>query len=521
MKIVIVALVVAILAAGVATAFTVNTSSYLVASTHLGLTGGLGNSSSYSFRSLGTFEQAGNMLVRTPTYLLNLGYYETQLAAELTFAVNVSLVSPADGAFLNESTVNFTSLAVTAGSLDECSLYTNESGWMVVQTSGSVVSGVNYSWAPDLFADGEYSWNVLCNTTSGNESFAPANASFTVDTTPPTGSFDEPGLVAVSSPVSFVINHSEANPDAVTLRVDGANYTQSYSGAITSFSVPLAEGVYSYNATLNDSAGNELFLGPFTLNVSYVNITITNLRFSPSPPFAGVDNELTSLVSGSPVAVWARVQRNNLSPVNYTASGPSTDPAQYSVTAPGGSWGIGDNITVRWYAQDAFGNLYNSTAVTRVVVRNQPLGGSVSTPAKDPAPAAPGLLNTSVDEVVLATKNQVRVPVTVVGGDECVISRIHVRDVVGTRYLDERVRINAYRVDAQGMTVPRNETFYVTVQPRTWQTVSGGGELVVESDNCPDLKIPFRAQVGWGTIARESLLEVSTWLTRVVQGVTS
>jgi hypothetical protein len=97
-------------------------------------------------------------------------------------APNVTLVSPANGSTqTNSAAVTFA--YTPTDDLDQaltCNLYTNSTGsWLLNQTRTVTNSTTD---TPSLtLVNGDYKWNVQCNDSEGNTSFAPANYTVTVN----------------------------------------------------------------------------------------------------------------------------------------------------------------------------------------------------------------------------------------------------------------------------------------------------------------------------------------------------
>ncbi len=102
-----------------------------------------------------------------------------------TIDPSVTLDAPGDDTFVTSQafellyTVNDTNLA-------NCTLYTNQSGsWLANQSNSTpLINGGQNNFSIEL-PDGAYTWNVECRDLAGSSSFAAANFSVKVDTTPP------------------------------------------------------------------------------------------------------------------------------------------------------------------------------------------------------------------------------------------------------------------------------------------------------------------------------------------------
>ena len=97
----------------------------------------------------------------------------------------------------------------------------------------------------------------------------------TLDNTDPEVDFISPTPVNNSnqSSASFDVNvtHNETNPDTIQLYFDDElNQSDSYSGTETEFTIDaIVEGVHTYYAWLNDSAGNSYTTEIRTITTDY------------------------------------------------------------------------------------------------------------------------------------------------------------------------------------------------------------------------------------------------------------
>lgn len=98
----------------------------------------------------------------------------------------VTLVSPADDSTTASDTVTYNVSASDMGSgLDNCTLYTDESGWDVESTKTFTGASDWDTWVVADYDNGNYEWNAYCCDVEGNCDWATSNYTITV-AAPPT-----------------------------------------------------------------------------------------------------------------------------------------------------------------------------------------------------------------------------------------------------------------------------------------------------------------------------------------------
>ncbi|MEE8167322.1 MAG: PGF-pre-PGF domain-containing protein [Candidatus Hydrothermarchaeales archaeon] len=126
---------------------------------------------------------------------------------------------------------------------------------------------VNGSYgAPERTADWANTWTdnavhtIYCRVNDGFVTSSDVSTTVIADKTAPTIDFTSPtppdnANLSVTS-VTINISHDETYPDTLILNWNGSNQTQTYSGLYTNISKSVSDGVYTYYAWVNDTAGN-------------------------------------------------------------------------------------------------------------------------------------------------------------------------------------------------------------------------------------------------------------------------
>ncbi len=177
---------------------------------------------------------------------LNLGTTSTyNFTVDLTDPT-VSLNAPPDNEFVQGSTIPF-NYTPTDLNLHTCVLYGNFTGsWSDDILNTSLTSGQPNTLTKTV-SDGTYLWNVYCNDSAGRSTFAVANWTVKVDTTPP--QYDNITVVP-ASPATY-------SPSAVyqfnitwtdNFALDVVNFENNFSGTLQNESLSDAgASVYNYS----------------------------------------------------------------------------------------------------------------------------------------------------------------------------------------------------------------------------------------------------------------------------------
>jgi len=144
--------------------------------------------------------------------------------------------------------------------LEVCELWGDFTGaFEKSQTDASPSSGSENTFDQTL-GEGEYSWNIWCNDTQGNEAFN-GNKTFSIDSTAPGISISEPAGAKTSRtsiPLEFSV--TDASPTTCVYNVmQGASEEVSNTTVVCSESAALdvsTDADFVLNLYVNDSAGN-------------------------------------------------------------------------------------------------------------------------------------------------------------------------------------------------------------------------------------------------------------------------
>jgi hypothetical protein len=160
-------------------------------------------------------------------------------------AVQFDVQTPANGTYNSSKTI--TAVAGDNYGLSLIELYVNGS---VVNSSST--SPVSYQ----LPGEGTYVFYATVNDSAGNVNQTEAR-SVTIDLTAPTIQFVDPtpsNATVTNSPITINVTADDGNLDTITLYVEGSPVASSATSPLT-YGVS-TEGVYSYYAVANDTAGN-------------------------------------------------------------------------------------------------------------------------------------------------------------------------------------------------------------------------------------------------------------------------
>lgn len=214
-----------------------------------------------------------NLTKEEVTYLYNTGTPKVLAAGGGSGAggdVVVNLTKPVDNAVNGSNSINFTYSTYSdsdGGTLDTCQVYTNSSGWANNYTESSPVNNTNNS-AVITLPEGDYIWNVWCNDSVGNSSWAANNYTLSVDTTSPTISTTfENNFFAFASGfggpqnISGVINITDGNLYSINISTDVEQifYNLSYSGNFLEYNLSHNVSGYSpgvHNLTIRAADGH-------------------------------------------------------------------------------------------------------------------------------------------------------------------------------------------------------------------------------------------------------------------------
>jgi tetratricopeptide (TPR) repeat protein len=277
----------------------------------------------------------------------------------------VLLVSPSDGSYSRQSSISFTYVP-DDNNLDLCTLWTNSTGaWQENSTNTSPVDNQVNTFGPLSFAEGSFIWNVLCNDTTSQESWAPVNNSVIIDWTAPVLSFSA-GTPADSETVA---NHTiqlylaitEMYPDYLIVTWNGTNNTISFGqGSSYVYNKTVStDGYYNFLAHMNDSAGNLNATEQREILVDTTAPLVINMSVLPSTARPFQTFNITAHVSDMSAVsyVYAEIAMPNLTALNVSCTGLGGIlwSCTYNASANG-------NYSIRTYTSDSNG-WTNSTGI--------------------------------------------------------------------------------------------------------------------------------------------------------------
>jgi hypothetical protein len=209
---------------------------------------------------------------------------------------STTLDSPGDNSYIANAGanngLNFTS--TDASNLVDCEVYTNMSGsWAINYTNASMTTGVQESMNISGTADGVYFWNVQCNQTSDNATWAEdSNRTFTIDSTAPVVmSYLTPANNTATNDTTPTIRWNQTSEtnfgsyfvqisrnSVFTSVVQTVNITSISSNTTTFSSLP--EDLYYVMVSAIDRAGNEAN----ATSILYLRVVTTNLSLTLNNP---------------------------------------------------------------------------------------------------------------------------------------------------------------------------------------------------------------------------------------------
>ena len=208
----------------------------------------------------------------------------------VTFSVNlappsITLSYPLNGIWLNYSqNIPFNYTPTDSDGISSCRLYGDFTGTQQLnQTDTTITSGVINQFFLNL-SSGDYLWNVFCNDTGNNGAWGnpSSNETFYVDTIYPlidygVGVYSNQQNVTANS--LFVnVTVTESDEKNITFNLYNAtaliNSTVSTSG-LRSINYTGLQGLYSFNVTIYDYAGNKNVTSTRTVRLDNTGPTIT------------------------------------------------------------------------------------------------------------------------------------------------------------------------------------------------------------------------------------------------------
>lgn len=286
-----------------------------------------------------------------------------------TMNPSITLNSPSTNAYRNAPNATF-SYTLTDAWPSVCNLTINRTGAFVTNlTNTTPVSGIANTMDVNL-STGIYKWNIYCNDTSARTSTTSTNFTITIDTTFPMVGFEYPVNDFNFSGATVKFNGSSNDTN---LYLTSHNFTSKFptnNGTNASFQFintsGLADGNYSVNISVNDSAGNlntstNLYFrvdntAPTTHDIFPVNGTGVNIT---TPQiYLNITDATTGIINNTNLNVSISINGGAFNP-QAAVKGPGVSGAQFIMNCTACSLGYSqnDNVTVRVNAQDHAGNL--------------------------------------------------------------------------------------------------------------------------------------------------------------------
>jgi len=185
----------------------------------------------------------------------------------------VQLKTPQDNTYSNNQSIIFR-FNVTDEAPSKCTLYNNVSGiWKKNQTIDANNNSIN-SFSPIIIPEGNFIWDVVCNDTSGRNGTSPTNFTLHIDITDPLIGYSgdiEDGAILSQNWIFINVSITEINEKNVTFNLYNnlktlINSTTLGSQNRTFNFTNLNDGLYHYNVTVYDKAGN--FNSTSTYNIT-------------------------------------------------------------------------------------------------------------------------------------------------------------------------------------------------------------------------------------------------------------
>lgn len=268
----------------------------------------------------------------------------------------ITLDYPSNDSYFNNGTnIYFNFTAIDSNGTDTCILYGNWSdGWHQNFTWVGNFSGVQNFTTRNL-SEGSFIWNVWCNDTVGNESFADNNFTINIDLTDPTLNIESPESQTYVIPtVDFNISLSEQTISFCVVSIDlyTINHTMTkINNTYYNFqNSTMADGNYTASFWCNDSANN-------------VGINSTNFAVDTVPPMVSLEFPTSNqyLANGSlnmnytpygqagvvdTCELYGNWSGWGLKYQNTTATNASTDSVNVSLSDGAYIWNVWCNNTV-------------------------------------------------------------------------------------------------------------------------------------------------------------------------------
>ncbi len=210
----------------------------------------------------------------------------------------------------------------------------------------------------------KFTWNYLAADTSNNFAYNLTNFTILYDATLPSINYTIPtqqsGTIKNSNFIEINITASDLYLQALTIRL--FNSTKDQVRTNTSTNSPfyinylnLQDGLYFYNSSANDTAGNTKNLGTRNITIDTTPPSITILTESPLDPTTYFQNNIYQFNATITDLTQIQSVKLEFNGTNYTAANPAGNTYNVSISnLPAGVFNY------RWFANDSAGNTNNS-----------------------------------------------------------------------------------------------------------------------------------------------------------------
>jgi hypothetical protein len=477
MKMIMLMMITMVLCVTLASAFTIETSSYTTELATTGLSGSEVETTSYQGRFLWDYNQPSSD-GETTFYWMHPGYFE-QFFAPIPYDIIIDLVNPINGLVTNNNSITFEQFTNTTGVISNCNLLVYQNSILHINQTSNVSVGA-HNWTNNTLSENSYTWTVICENAQGNKSYSPTNA-FSIDNTAPIVTINEPDDGdTVNTPVLFDININETNPDYITININGTLYNYSYNNGANTFSAAIPEGTYDYNITAYDTAGNSAFLGNYELTANNDAVSITNILFSPSPPKTGIDNTMNAVIDGDFSTVIISINIAGSGWTNYTVTSFSgTGPYNYAYILDDSQFAYGDTLQQQWYVLDDLSNWQQSDIYSAIVQQATTGGGGGSFPTT--AGGKDGTLIIVPDPIQINNLRGALVEIKNNGSKTCKIKTITIEDRLASTELQDNFKVNTLDTNLE---LQPGKSITALIKPEGLRGIAGVGAIIVTSEDC-------------------------------------
>ncbi|HLC65315.1 MAG TPA: NEW3 domain-containing protein, partial [Candidatus Nanoarchaeia archaeon] len=240
----------------------------------------------------------------------NTGVSETRVVTILTSAPTVNFVNPtdADNSIVARSFtfVNVTAVSSGADFIHTCTL--NFNGSMANMSKSAEGTSISCSYNFTGIPEGTFNYNVTANDTLGKTGYS-NNRAITIDTKGPSLAFVLPtpengaNQSDTSATANASVDDANTNVQVCRLQWNGTNETMTKVGSGLSVfcdvaKTSLTDGLYTYKAFANDSAGNTNASATRTLSIDTSIPNFISLTTSPNTDDA-LDPSVIIMVSAN------------------------------------------------------------------------------------------------------------------------------------------------------------------------------------------------------------------------------